>query len=115
MTTLIATRQMRYATRHLEAGDTFDTHSERDAITLTAIKKARRLTPEEQAKIDKKEAREQKKEATKESAAAVLAQVNEVPFLRFRNLAIEVLGDQTPSTKAEIIAALENKAGTAAG
>lgn len=110
LTKMIATKPLRYATRHLVADDHFEA-SPRDAKVLAAIRKARYLTPEEAAKIEKAEERAQKREERKTSAAEVLAQVDQVPFLRFRNLAAEVLGTETPSTKAEIIAALEKRAG----
>lgn len=109
-TKMIALKPMRYATRHLVADDAFEA-SARDARTLNAIRKARYLTPEELAALEKREERDQKKEDLKASAAEVLAQVDTVPFLRFKNLAAEVLGEATPATKVEIIAALEKRAG----
>jgi len=46
------------------------------------------------------------------TAAEVLAMGNDptVPFMTFKAAAVRVLGDETPSTKAEIVAALEDKA-----
>jgi len=46
------------------------------------------------------------------TAAEVLAMGNDptVPFMTFKAAATKVLGDETPATKAEIVAALEDKA-----
>lgn len=111
MTKMVATKSMTYATRRLLPDDQFDAKSPRDAKLLNAIGKARYVTDQELAKAEKREAAAQKRADAKADAAAVLALVDDVPFLRFKSLATEVLGDDTPSTKAEIIAALEKRAG----
>lgn len=52
------------------------------------------------------------KAETEKTAAEVLAMANDpgVQFMTFKAAATKILGDATPSTKAEIIAALEDKA-----
>lgn len=137
MTPLIATKSMRYATRHLEAGDAFDAVTERDARTLTAIRKARYLSPDEVAAREKAagkaEAKQVKtaepvktetvskvspppapvqdeKKSDELTADELLEIMDDLPFLTFKSKATAILGDKTPSTKADIIAALESHA-----
>jgi hypothetical protein len=51
-------------------------------------------------------------DAAPKTAAEVLAMANDpsVEFMAFKSAARKVLGDTTPATKAEIVAALEDKA-----
>ncbi|WP_312808769.1 hypothetical protein [Agrobacterium cavarae] len=70
------------------------------------IERLTRNNPGKAAKTDDKNAGGEK------SAAEVLKMANDpsVEFMTFKAAAKKVLGDATPSTKAEIIAALEDKA-----
>ena len=43
------------------------------------------------------------------TAAELLAQVDSMPFPSFRSAATKILGDGAPTTKAELIAALQSK------
>lgn len=43
--------------------------------------------------------------------ADLLAKVDEMPFLAFRSAAAKILGPEAPTTKAELVAALQAKAG----
>lgn len=51
-----------------------------------------------------------KKSATDLTAADLLAKVNSMEWLAFRHGAVKLLGEGAPTTKAELIAALEAKA-----
>lgn len=44
------------------------------------------------------------------TAASLLAKVNDMPFLTFKSAATKILGPDAPTTKAEIVAALQVKA-----
>lgn len=147
MSELIALRSLKYATRHLEAGDSFTAATDRDARTLTAIRKARYLTEDEIAKREKKEIRAEVQTAIKAPEPAKTAEpakiaepvkvsapvepapkqksgdeltadelldiMDDLPFMTFKSKATQILGDKTPTTKADIIAALESHAKTA--
>lgn len=48
---LVATKSFTYNTRRLQAGDHFDTKTERDGILLIAVRKARSGEPREEQKV----------------------------------------------------------------
>lgn len=104
MIPMIATKSLRYATRRLLPEDPFEAKNKRDARVLEAIGKARYATVDAQAGD----------EPADSSAAHLLGQANDMNFMAFKAAAAKILGDETPAKKADIIAALEQRAGISA-
>ena len=93
MIDLIATRAMTYSTRRLQADDSFQARP-RDARLLIAVGKARRADV-----------------PAGNEAAQLLARADGMNFMAFKAEAAKLIGEDTPSKKTDIIAALELLAG----
>jgi PDZ domain-containing secreted protein len=136
---MIAMKSLRYATRRLLPDDAFEAKNPKDARLLSAIGKARYVNDADLAAAAKKSPRSAKTEAKVEtkapvkktvedeaesgasttsetanklSAEDVIDAVDDLPFMKWKSLASEILGEKTPGTKAEILAALEAHAKT---
>lgn len=81
-----------------------------DTIPASLVGKVQRLDDEEKTAITNPAEQPVQQPADAKSAAEVLALAETAHFMTFKAEATKLLGDKTPGSKAEIVAALEDLA-----